>query len=172
MGDEKISRKTCIQINAVCLDSFSVADNSNANGAAPRYELDTFSQVNDLTKTIDKVAAAKGVDPRLVKAIMYMETTHGYYDAPLDWVGKNKSIRPMNINVEFWGSTFGTREDMADAEKNVTAGVEMIARIQSNMPGAPIEKIATLYNNINATKVTDYGARVKKIYDSQPWIKK
>ena len=103
---------------------------------------------------------------------MYMETTHGYYDAPLDLIGKNKSIRPMNINVDFWGSTFGTRDDMKDPEKNIRAGVDMIQRIQANVPGASIEKLATLYNNINATTVSDYGSRVKKIYDDQPWLPK
>jgi hypothetical protein len=171
MGDE-INRKTCIQNNFVCLPSFVVSDNPNASGDKPGYELARFSQVNTFAATIDKVAAEKKVDARLVKAIMYMETTHGYYDAPLDWIGKNKSILPMNINVEYWGNTFGTREDMKDPEKNIRAGVEMLDRIQANMPGASIEKIAILYNNINAITVNNYGKRVKQIYDDQPWVSK
>jgi hypothetical protein len=48
----------------------------------------------------------------------------------------------------------------------------MIYRIQANMPGEPIEKTATLYNNINAITVSNYGMRVKKIYEEQPWLKK
>ena|SRR5437899_6684009 len=171
MGDE-INRKTCIQMNLVCMPSFVVSDNPKAKGDAPMYEIASLSAVNTNSAIIDRVAAEKKVDARLVKAIMFMETTHGYYDAPLDWVGKNKSIRPMNINVEYWGDTFGTREDMNDPEKNIRAGVEMLDRIQSSMPGAPVEKIATLYNNINAITVSNYGARVKKIYDDQPWISK
>ena len=171
MGDE-ISRKTCIENNMVCLPSFAVADNSNASGDAPKYEIALFSQVNTYSATIETVAAEKKVDARLIKAIMFMETTHGYYDAPLSWIGQNKSILPMNINVDYWGNTFGTREDMKDPEKNIRAGAEMIARIQANMPGASIEKIATLYNNINAKTVNDYGMRVKKIYEDQPWVNK
>ena len=156
----------------VCSWIFTVADNPDADGSAPMYELTGFSQVNTYSAIVDKVAAEKKVDPRLVKAILYMETTHGYYDAPLDLIGKNKSIRPMNINVDFWGSTFGTRADMNDSEKNIRAGTEMIKRIQDNVPGASIEKVATLYNNINALTVSDYGSRVKKIYDDQPWLPK
>ena len=169
MGDD---RKTCIQNNKPCPGAFGISDNPKASGAEPRIEWARFSQVNANSAIIDKVAAEKKVDARLIKAIMYMETTHGYYDAPLDLIGKNKSIRPMNINVDFWGSTFGTREDMKDPEKNIRAGVDMIQRIQANVPGASIEKVATLYNNIKAITVSDYGARVKKIYDDQPWIAK
>ena len=32
-----------------------------------------------------------------------------------------------------------------------------------------IRKIATLYNNINATKVNNYDARVENIYYEQTW---
>ena len=168
MGDE-LSRKTCIQNNFVCMPSFMVSDNPKASGGAPIYEIAGFAQVNIYSGIIDKVSAERGVDARLVKAIMYMETTHGYYDAPLDWIGKNKSILPMNINVDYWGDVFGTREDMKDPEKNIRAGVEMIDRIKANLPGASIEAIATLYNNINARSVSNYGMRVKQIYAEQPW---
>jgi len=171
MGD-KVTRKSCIQNNSPCPANFGISDNPKAKGEEPLIEISGFSQVNSLSATIDKVAAEKHADARLVKAIMYMETTHGYYDAPLDLIGKNKSIRPMNIYVDFWGNTFGSREDMNDSEKNIRAGVEMIQRIQANVPGASIEKVATLYNNINAITVSEYGARVKKIYDDQPWLPK
>ncbi len=170
MGDE-ISRKTCIQNNLVCMPSFVISDNPNAKGSAT-FEVGGFSQVNTYAAIIEKAVAGKTVEARLVKAIMYMETTHGYYDAPLDLIGKNKSIRPMNINVDFWGDTFGTREDMKDPEKNIRAGVEMLERISASLPGASVEKIATLYNNINAVTVNNYGMRVKEIYDNQPWVSK
>jgi hypothetical protein len=58
---------------------------------------------------------------------------------------------------------------MKDPEKNIRAGVEMIDRIKANLPGASIEAIATLYNNINARSVSNYGMRVKQIYAEQPW---
>ena len=168
MGDE-LSRKTCIQNNMTCLN-LVISDNPGASDKEPSYEITRFSQVNTYSAVIDWIAAEKGVDARLVKAIMYMETTHGWYDEPLDWVGKNKSIRPMNINVDYWGDIFGSREDMKDPNKNIRAGVEMLYRIQLNLPGGSIEKIATLYNNINAIRVSDYGMRVKRIYLDQPWL--
>jgi len=54
----------------------------------------------------------------------------------------------------------------------IRASAEMIFKIKANMPGESIEKIATLYNNINAITVNDYGMRVKKIYNDQPWVSK
>jgi hypothetical protein len=119
------------------------------------------------------MAKEKGVDANLVKAIMYMETTHGYYDAILELFNKNKSILPMNINVDYWGSTFGSREELKNPEKNIEAGVEIVDRIKKLLPAnASVEGIATLYNNINAKKVSEYGARVKAIYDEKPWVVK
>lgn len=119
------------------------------------------------------MAKEKGVDANLVKAIMYMETTHGYYDAILELFNKNKSILPMNINVKYWGNTFGSREELKNPEKNIEAGVEIVDRIKKLLPAnASVEGIATLYNNINAKKVSEYGARVKAIYDEKPWVVK
>ncbi|HNU09037.1 MAG TPA: hypothetical protein PKO33_14815, partial [Pyrinomonadaceae bacterium] len=157
------TRKECIQNGETCPGLFMVSGNSSASGDAPWYEASSQSMVDTYSGYIDIAAFESKVDARLIRAIMYMETTHGYYDAPLSLIGKNKSILPMNINVEYWGNTFGTREDMQDALKNVRAGAEMLRRIIQNLPtDSPIEKIATLYNNINATTVNNYGKRVKK----------
>ena len=49
----------------------------------------------------------------------------------------------------------------------------MLFRIRNYLPpGSPVSHVATLYNNINAQQVSEYGARVQKIYETQPWLKK
>lgn len=164
------SRKECIKNDQTCPGLFFVSDNPNANGEAPWYEAAVASTVEQNSGFIDIAAFEKQVDGNLIRAIMFVEETHGYYDGPLNRLGINKSIRPMNINVEYWGDTFGTRAQMQDVLTNIRAGAEMIYRIQKNMPtNSAIEKIATLYNNINAITVNDYGMRVKRIYDEKPW---
>jgi hypothetical protein len=168
---EATTRKECIKNDERCPGLFYVSDNPGANGNAPWYEAGVFSSVEQYYRFIETAAAEKNVDAQLIRAIMFIEETHGYYDAPLNLIGWNKSIRPMNINVDYWGDTFGTRQQMQDPLTNIRAGAEMIRRIESNMPThASIEKIATLYNNINATTVNDYGMRVKKIYEEKPWF--
>lgn len=164
------NRKECISNNEVCPNLFSVTDNHKTSGNAPINEITSFSEVDKHSVFIDIAAFEKRVDAQLIRAIIYMETTHGYYDAPLSLFGKNKSILPMNINVEYWGNTFGSREELLNPLTNIRAGAEMISRIQKNLLTTSIEKIATLYNHINAIAVNEYGMRVRKIYEEKPWF--
>jgi soluble lytic murein transglycosylase-like protein len=127
--------------------------------------------VSKYSDLIDRVAKEVGVQGRLIRAIMHMETTHGYYDAPLALFGENKSIRPMNVNFDFWGGRFGDRTALNDPYLNIKAGAEILKRIIANLPrDATVRQIATLYNDINAQSVTDYGARVDRIFAEQPWL--
>lgn len=142
----------------------------NTNSEQPFNEISMFSQVEKYEKQINKIAQNKKNDSELVKAIMHMETTHGYYDVIPSLFNLNKSILPMNINVKYWGDVFGSREELKKPEKNIEAGAEMIVRIKKLLPAnASIEEIATLYNNINAKRISDYGMRVKAIYDKKLW---
>ena len=78
----------------------------------------------------------------------------------------------MNVNVEYWESAFGSRQALTNPYNNIKAGAEILKRIISGLPpGSSIRQIATLYNNINAHSVNNYGARVEKIYTIQPWLK-
>jgi soluble lytic murein transglycosylase-like protein len=110
-----------------------------------------------------------GVDPDLVRAVMHMETTHGYYDAPLDVIGANKSVRPMNVHSDFWKDLGYSRKDLHDPEKNIEAGTRILKALQDRMPGASAEEIATMYNNLGAKQVNDYGARVGEILRNRAW---
>jgi len=164
-----LSRKQCIAQNMKTC-KFVVLPNPKAGGNEPIYELTSFSEVNRYSALIDKVAKESGADARLIRAIMYIETTHGYYDAPLVLFGRNKSILPMNINVDYWGGAFGARKTLLNPYENIKAGATILKRIIDNLPpDASIREVATLYNNINAHSVSEYGARVEKVYESQPW---
>lgn len=80
----------------------------------------------------------------------------------------------MNVRYKDWGDFAGTREQMLDPRFNVDVGAKILAGIQANL--APqdrsVANIATLYNKLGATQVTDYGARVNALYNSKPWQKK
>lgn len=148
---------------------FSLKDNPNASSAAPWYTRPDFSRVESLNEIIEENAKIWGLDPDLVKAIVYVETTQGYYDAPADVLGVNKSLLPMNINVDAWGDFFGSREQLKDERFNVFEGSRMLAYLTSAMPGASVAEIATAYNNLNATEVSDYGARVQRVRSERTW---
>lgn len=166
---ESLDRKECI-IHEKKKCTFQISENKNADKSKPLYELGFMSEVEEHEEIIEKVAKDTEVDADLIRAIMYVETTHGWYDKPLSWIGRNKSILPMNINVDYWGDEFGTREELEKPENNIKAGAEMIKKIQESLPeDASVAQIATLYNNLNATTVNDYGARVEAVYDSKAW---
>src|SRR5262249_36980646 len=72
-----------------------VAPNPSANGQAPMYEISAMSPVNKYSAQINFASSQTGVDPRLIRSVMYMETTHGYYDSLVSWYGGNDTILPM-----------------------------------------------------------------------------
>jgi len=153
--------------------NFIVTDNPKANDEASFIEWPKESRVHLYGKEIDRAAKETGIDADLIRAIMFMETTHGYYDGALDMIGKNKSILPMNINVDYWGDFFGTREQLHDPYLNILAGARMLQAIENNMPpDTSIAKIATIYQNHRARSVSDYGARVSRIYRERLWEKR
>ncbi|WP_065328058.1 hypothetical protein [Tritonibacter mobilis] len=145
--------------------NFKVDDDLTANSGEPGVESALLAALtNDISDWPDLITASANrfaVPKVLVLSIAVMETTHGWYDEPLEWIGLNKSIRPMNINVDYWPDLF-TEENMYDPAQNFDAGAFMLKRIMERL--APndrsIRKIATLYNNVNAAAVNDYGARV------------
>lgn len=145
---------------------FGIEDDGTASSQAPFIESGLLAALlNDFPawpQLISASAARFSVPQILILSIAVMETTHGWYDEPMEWVGMNKSIRPMNINIAYWSRLF-SESDMYVPALNFDAGAFLLKRIFERL--APqdrsIRKIATLYNNINAASVTDYGARVE-----------
>lgn len=134
----------------------------------PFYALDTFSDVNKFKLIIDEESEKAGVNSNLIKAIVYIETSQGWYDR----LNPSKSsIRPMNIQTEYWKELGYTREQLETPRLNIRAGVDLIKRIQLNYPQGTVEEIATLYNDLAAKRINDYGGRVKRLTQEQPWLK-
>ena len=72
------SRKKSIIENAPA--RFEIEDNPYAFGEEPFYEFEIASQVNTWRGLIIQISKRNKIDSNLVMAIMYMETTHGWYD--------------------------------------------------------------------------------------------
>ncbi len=76
----------------------------------------------------------------------------------------------MNIYADRW-PTLGTREQLSQPFTNILAGADILKGIEKNMSSPDVEAVATLYNVLSATKVSDYGARVAAVYREKPWLK-
>ena len=54
---------------------------------------------------------------------------------------------------------------------NISVGVRILHELSIRTYPNNVESIATLYQNLYAKQVSDYGARVKCIYDNKLWEK-
>jgi hypothetical protein len=81
-------------------DLIQIQGDAQESTEAPFYEVHQFNPVNRYYSIIERAARRFEVDPNSIRAIMYVETTHGYYDAPLSWLSVNRSI--WNVHASFW----------------------------------------------------------------------
>lgn len=169
MNDSKARKKSIINDTPAW---FGIKENEEADDKEPWHEFSSFSEVGKHEKLMEQKARKYQVDPDLVKAIAYMETTHGQYDRLKASFDVNQSIRPMNVHSEYWKDLGYSREDLKIPEKNIEAGVRLLKAISERVPNSGVRGIATIYQNLAAEKVSDYGARVNKIYRQKPWQKK
>lgn len=148
---------------------FDISSNAGADGGRPAYASDAMRHITEgvsfdqyypfANDSADRFA----VSLMLILAIAYTETTQGYYDEVLEWVGRNKSIRPMNINVDYWSKMF-TAQQMQDVHQNFLAGGFLLRRIADRVRQPSLAKVATLYNGLGLEQVNDYGARVEAVH--------
>lgn len=149
---------------------FQVApDPAAKHYANPIYARQDLEEVTANLLTIDKAALRYDLNPDFVRAIVWMESTHGWYDR---YDPHNKTIRPMNVHAKLWEQLGITRADLDNAELNIEAGVYILAQIWARTENPNYEKVATLYNMMSATKVDGYGKTVVYYMQHRPWIRK
>lgn len=149
---------------------FQVAD-SPGIGAHPDpwYSKPGLEEVTANLLFIDKAALRYDLDPDFVRAIVWMESTHGWYDR---FDPKNKTIRPMNVHAQLWRQLGITRSDLDNPQLNIEAGVYILSQIWQRTEDPTPEKVATLYNQLGATAVNQYGKTVVTYMNQRPWAPK
>ncbi len=156
---------------------FEIEENPVADGTAPFYRDHKKGShaVSAYGAIIEKEARRQGVDPDLVKSIMYMENADGHkygLNDLADKIGVSKSVMPMNIRPDVWGELGLTRQQAEMPEENIRASVVLIRRIQERVDNPTPEKVGTLWNNFSKEKINDIGARVGAIYRGRSWEKR
>lgn len=144
----------------------------------PWYQLHTQEEVTEnndvIDKIIDKNAQTNNIHHnRLIRSIIYLETTHGYYDAinPM-----NKSFRPMNVNYDYWKEWINkmgyTKEQVKNnKEINIKIGYALVIKILERIQNPTIEKVGSIYNVLGKEKISSYGKVLKYYYDNESWLK-
>lgn len=156
---------------------FEIEDNSDAKGDPPIHADDNFgaSVVVKHKEAIEEAAEEFGIDADLIRAIMFIENSHGWYDAFAPLVGQEpKTILPMNINPEIWGGPGFTRETANDPVQNIKAGARLIRQLWDRIENPTPRKVAALWQFIGAERTNhpdyrEYVARVGRAVEEQPW---
>lgn len=148
---------------------FEIEENPNAVGKEPIYEMEVASQVNRWCALIIQIALKHKIDSTLVMAVMYMETTHGWYD---EFYPFRKTMLPMNIHYRYWKEIGVTKELLKCPFYNIEFGAILLTRIRDRIESPTVRKIASIYNFLGARKVTEYGARVQTLCYKRPWEKR
>lgn len=75
----------------------------------------------------------------------------------------------MNFYQKYWSKLGYSQTDIDDPRINIRAGIDLLKRIQRNMPKATVAEIGTIYNSLEAQFITNYGIRLERIYNEKPW---
>ena len=163
--------------------SFPVSADPSADGSAPLHAIHSLGveAVREYDRIIRDESENAGVDPDLVRAIMYVEMSQGHYLGfgalrdkfresnweALEALG-SRTVLPMNVS-DAWASLAGDNTDLLDVRQNIRAGAVLLKRIVDRLPTPSVERVATLYNSLAKERVSDYGARVATVYKAKPW---
>lgn len=125
---------------------------------------------------IQKMADKHGVDPDLIRAVMWAENARGHKfggNAVADKFGLSNSKRPMNINPKIWGSVLSKSDtDLTDPMDNIEAAAIVLKRLESSIKGEKdAAKIGTLWNSTGQSETTDFGEYIGRLYRNKPWLK-
>jgi len=75
----------------------------------------------------------------------------------------------MNIHYKYWRKIGVTKELLECPYYNIEFGAILLSRIKARIENPSVKKIASIYNFLEAEKVTEYSARVEKLYLRRPW---
>jgi hypothetical protein len=118
---------------------FKVSPSRRGSGAAPshrRHDIgaEAFRKHDE---TVVRESARFGVNPDLVRAILYIENADGFragLDPAKQAAGLANTLLPMNINPTIWDGVGGVRGDQfKNPELNIRAGVALIMAIQDRI---------------------------------------
>lgn len=154
---------------------FKVTDSARASGTAPSHREHEIGveAVRKHDKTITEEAARFGVDPNLVRAIMYIENADGHrfgLDQSAQDFGRASSLLPMNIKPKIWEGIGGVQRDQfRDPKLNVRAGVALIKEIRDRIEDPTPGKIGSVWQFTGRETVSDNGAKIEAAFRQKIW---
>jgi len=118
--------------------------------------------INRHANAISEAAAANGVDPALIKGIIFEEQTHQFpIEGALEARGVGSTVGLGQMTV----GTHGTRQQLLNPIYNIQAMARHLGALQAGGlidANRPVASLATKYNCGKCTSISPYGERVEK----------
>jgi soluble lytic murein transglycosylase-like protein len=190
-AENERARRQSILENSPAL--FPIEENPRASGAAPSHRVSSLGAelVQKHDQEIEEEAARVGADPDLLRAVMYVEVSQGWYGYPFELPHIADSILPMNVRGSLWRTLLpegqpglrpvrgagrvpahlgdDSRYVLDNPRLNIRAGALLLKRIQDRLADPSVRNTATLYNSLGQSNITDYGAQVEQAYRNRYW---
>lgn len=153
---------------------FEVGEEGAVEARSPWYEPHSAGKaaIASFGRMIEDKARRQGVDPDLVKAVVFAEKARGHCFGAAkaaEGLGLAKSYPPMNIRPDIWSGLGLDPQSAQDPGDNICAGVTLLKRLSDRAGDASIESLATLWNSLAKEQRSEFGAYVRKVYDARPW---
>lgn len=118
---------------------FLVSDNFGAIAyPAPWYSRRSQQQVTRHSAEIELAASRHDLDPEYLKSVVWIESTHGWYDSLTRLIQKPKTILPMNIYAEYWKGLGIARSDLESPKINIDTGAYLVSQLTKRInPPSP-----------------------------------
>ena len=144
------------------------------------------------TPFIEKYAQKYGVDPNLIKAVMYAENAEGdpggfnrlsdkleqmpiignkYKNFKENRLNRISSHWPMNIQGKTWANIDNRQFNSYDPEQNIEMATILLKRITDSLDKPLPSNIGSLYNGNRVDQVNKVGFRVGDAYNKKLWEK-
>lgn len=156
---------------------FDITINPKATSERPWYAMEGagLEAVKKYGKIVEEKAQKHGVDPDLVRAVMWSENARGNYFGAgdlFDKAGLSKTKMPMNINPTLWGALVSKEPTKLDKpEDNIEAGVILLKRIGQRIKNPTAAKIGAIWEGLPREHTDDYSTYLERVYKEKPWDK-
>lgn len=164
---------------------FEIIDNpSLENPSLKEQSTQTIFKIESLgnravqkhSKNIEEIAKKHGVNPDLVKSVMWAENARGHkggLNELADKLGRSNSQTPMNINGKIWGGLIDKPgQKLNNDQENIEAGVILLKRISDRIENPTPEKIGSIWHFTGRENVNEMGKEIGEAFRNKPWTKK
>lgn len=129
--------------------------------------------VNKHNALIEEMSRKHGVDPDLVRSLMWTENARGHYgpaNKAADMLQKSNTPLPMNINKRLWSKLIGKDpEEMYDPRNNIEAATILAKRYWDRIEDPTPGKLGSVWIAGGREQEHYHGHVVQRAYQEKPW---